>query len=109
MTPTLTPTPTPTRCAAFGKNLGEDATTLFFSPAQLEGLPPSFVAERTGDDGKVKLTLKYPDLIPVMGQCEVEATRRTLTEAREAAYGNNLELVSTGVGLRKRIAALLRP
>ena len=25
-------------CAAFGKNLGEDATSLFFSPAQLEGL-----------------------------------------------------------------------
>ena len=71
-------------CAAFGKNLGDDATTLFFKPAQLEGLPSSFIAERTGDDGLVKLTLKYPDLIPVMGQCEVEATRRTLTEAREA-------------------------
>ena len=65
------------------------------------------MAERTGDDGLVKLTLKYPDLIPVMGQCEVEATRRTLTEAREAAYGNNLELVATGIGLRKQTAALL--
>jgi Zn-dependent oligopeptidase len=43
----------------------------------------------------------------VLGQCEVEATRRALSEARESAYGDNLELVAQGIGLRKEIATLL--
>ena len=83
-------------CSKYGSNLGADATKLSFSPSELEGLPESFLKERMGDDGKCQLTLKYPDLIPVLGQCEVGATREALTQARECAYENNLELMEVG-------------
>ena len=53
------------------------------TPAELDGLPEAFIKERTGDDGKVTLTLKYPDIIPVFGQCAVEGTRKALMQARE--------------------------
>ena len=76
-------------------------------PPQLEGLPASFVKERSGEDGMVRLTLKYPDLLPVLANCEVEATRKSTNAARETAYGDNLELMAEGVTLRKQIAALL--
>lgn len=94
-------------CSKFGSNLASDATKLHFAPAELEGLPSEFIAERTSADGNVCLTLKYPDLIPVMGNCEVEATRKALQNARDSAYANNLELVAEGVGYRKATAALL--
>ena len=63
-------------CAAYGSNLGNDKTTVVVEPSELEGLPAAFITERTGEDGKVTLTLKYPDIIPVFGQCAVEATRK---------------------------------
>ena len=34
----------------------------------------------------VVLTLKYPDIIPVFGNCSVEETRKKLAIAREQAY-----------------------
>ena len=94
-------------CSSYGSNLANDKTKLSFPPEALEGLPAAFLKERTGEDGKVTLTLKYPDLIPVMGQCEMQATRKALLEARESAYGNNLELMAEGVALRKKTATLL--
>ena len=94
-------------CAKYGSNLGSDATKLFFTVGELEGLPDGFVTERKGADGKVAVTLKYPDLIPIMGNCEVQETRRRVLEARESAYADNLELMAEGVRLRKQTAALL--
>jgi Zn-dependent oligopeptidase len=41
-------------------------------------------------------------------KCDVAETRRAVTDAREGpAYKNNLELVTRGIQIRKRIAALL--
>ena len=54
------------------------------------------------------MTLKYPDLIPVLQQCSVAATRRRVSRARECeAYGSNLDYVAEGVSIRKQIADLL--
>ena len=58
------------------------------APSELEGLPDAFIKERTGDDGKVTLTLKYPDIVPVFGQCAVEATRKALMQVRAWGSGD---------------------
>lgn len=100
-------------CSAFKKNLAEDTTALFFAAEELDGVDPKWVAERTQPEGgsqagQVKVTLKYPDLLPVLSTCAVSATRERLSRAREVeAYANNLELVAQGVTLRRRIAVLL--
>jgi len=95
-------------CAKFKTNLAEDKTRLTFEPSQLNGCEPDFVKERTdAETGKVVLTLKYPDILPVMQNCAVASTRRAVTVARDCAYGDNLDLVAQGVQLRKKTAALL--
>eukprot|EP01006_Ploeotia_vitrea_P050035 TRINITY_DN67403_c3_g7_i1.p1 TRINITY_DN67403_c3_g7~~TRINITY_DN67403_c3_g7_i1.p1 ORF type:complete len:662 (-),score=90.79 TRINITY_DN67403_c3_g7_i1:174-2159(-) len=95
-------------CAEFSANIGKDTTALFFEKKELEGLPEEFIKERTQEDGKVKITLKYPDIVPISGNCEVPETRKKVVLARERdAYGNNLELVAKAVKIRKQMAQLL--
>ena len=95
-------------CARYKKNLAEDDTKLFFAAEELAGLDEGWLKARTQADGNVLVTLKYPDLIPVLQSCAVAATRRRVSAAREVeAYGDNLDLVAEGIQLRKRIAGLL--
>mmetsp|Transcript_5301 Transcript_5301/g.12710 ORF Transcript_5301/g.12710 Transcript_5301/m.12710 type:complete len:523 (+) Transcript_5301:1-1569(+) len=95
-------------CAKYKANVAGDATELWFESPEMAGMPASFLKHRVdGSSGKVKVTLSYPDIIPVMGSCEVESTRKAVVEARERAYGENLELMAEGVALRKRMAELL--
>lgn len=95
-------------CSKYGSNLGADKTRLSFPVAEMEGLPEDFITERTdAESGEVVLSLKYPDIIPVMGHCAVAATRAKVSNTREMAYGNNLDLVAEGIGHRKAIAVLL--
>eukprot|EP00928_Gymnodinium_smaydae_P054421 TRINITY_DN38196_c0_g1_i1.p1 TRINITY_DN38196_c0_g1~~TRINITY_DN38196_c0_g1_i1.p1 ORF type:complete len:694 (-),score=100.88 TRINITY_DN38196_c0_g1_i1:560-2641(-) len=94
-------------CARFLSNLSSDKTTTTFRVEQLTGLPETFIRDRLNADGEVTLTLKSPDLLPTMSQCEVGATREAMMKARESAYANNLELVAEAIILRKKIANLL--
>lgn len=95
-------------CDKYKRNLGEDKTRLSFAPEELEGCEADFIQERLDKDtGKVVITLKYPDILPVMDNCACAATRREVTLARDRAYGNNLDLVAEGINYRKKIAQLL--
>ena len=94
-------------CGLFKKNLAEDKTELLFDKSELEGCADAWIAERTRGD-KVVVTLKYPDLIPVLQNCSVASTRRAVSRARECtAFGDNLQYVAEGVAIRKQIADLL--
>ena len=67
-----------------------------------------FISQRTTSPGVVTISLKYPDLIPVMSRCEVASTRKRLSKAREgAAYEGNLELMCRAIAVRQRIAQIL--
>ncbi|CAK0821989.1 unnamed protein product, partial [Prorocentrum cordatum] len=77
-------------------------------PEDLDGCDPEFIQDKIDkESGKVVLTLKYPDVLPVLQNCACAATRREITIARDTAYGNNLDLVAQGIQLRKRSAAIL--
>lgn len=92
----------------YSTNLAEDKTELRFKPADLAGCPPEWIVSRTDPAGDVVVTLKYPDIIPVLQLCEVSETRRRLSAAKECdAFKDNLELVAEGIALRKKIAVLL--
>lgn len=95
-------------CAKFKTNLGEDATKLNFTAEEMMGCDPKFIEDRTDKDtGKVVVTLKMPDVLPVLQNCAVADTRRQVVVAKDCAYGNNLDLVAEGIQLRLRTAKLL--
>jgi Zn-dependent oligopeptidase len=100
-----------TLCSQYGANIGADKTEVYFNESELPGLPEGYCTERKvegREDGKnIRVTMKYPDIIPIMSRCSNAATRRAVTQARESAYGNNLDLVATGVEHRVKIASLL--
>jgi len=95
-------------CSKFKRNLGEDASRLSFAAEELEGCEPDFIQQRLdAASGKVVLSLKYPDVLPVLQSCSVGATRRTVALARDRCFPENLELVAKGIQLRFESAKLL--
>lgn len=63
----------------YNKNLNEENTSFLYIKEQLKGLPESyFTEERKASDDEYKVTLKYPDYIPVMKYVEDESVRKEL-------------------------------
>jgi len=79
-------------------------------PDRLPGLPPDYLAAHPpGPDGRIRITTRYPDVIPVMANCEdAEVRRRLLTEILNVAYPENLEVLDRLLGERHELARLLR-
>lgn len=55
----------------FQQNLNEDVTKVPFSKEELEGLPEDFFEGLAKQDDKFLVSLKYPELFPVLNNCSV--------------------------------------
>lgn len=66
----------------FQKNLNEEAGGIWFTLKELEGVPEDVIStleKGTGNnEGKVRLTFKYPDLFPTLKFAVDEETRKTV-------------------------------
>ena len=94
----------------FDRNIRQDSRTIQVDgPAALAGLPDDFVkAHPAGPDGKVTLSIEYPDLIPVMRYAKVEDTRKRLMhEAQNRAYPANMAVLDSMIAQRGRLAQTL--
>jgi thimet oligopeptidase len=86
---------------AFSQNLNEDTTKLHFSKEELAGLPEDFFEGLSKtNDGKYIVSLKYPELFPILEQCTVESTRRAME------FANSSKCVAKNVPLMQEMLTL---
>jgi thimet oligopeptidase len=93
----------------FAKNIRDDASEVALDPAQLEGMPPDYIAAHPVDPrGKVHITTNYPDLIPFLTYAKNEAGRRDLAVVNGLrAVPQNIRLLEAMLEKRAELATLL--
>ncbi|KAL4915718.1 peptidase family M3-domain-containing protein [Aspergillus aurantiobrunneus] len=95
----------------FQKNLNEEAEGIWFTPAELEGVPEDVISGlKKGEgeqEGKLWLTFKYPDLFPAMKYAKNSETRKQLMIQNENKCDQNIPLFREAIILRDEAARLL--
>jgi len=94
----------------FSRNIRDDVRTVYAnSAAELEGLPQDFIDRHTPEaDGRIKLTINYPDAIPVFTYAKSEALRKRLyMEYFNRAFPKNVDVLNNLLAKRYELARLL--
>ncbi|CAO3681225.1 unnamed protein product [Umbelopsis vinacea] len=95
----------------FSKNQNEESSTVAFTKDELENMDDDFLSglKKEEIDGveKYVLTMRYPDVLPVLKMCKNENTRRTHYIAYESRNKENIAILEEAIKLRRRAAKLL--
>ncbi|MBP6856455.1 MAG: Zn-dependent oligopeptidase [Candidatus Pacebacteria bacterium] len=92
----------------FDKRLNDWDAHLWMSLEDLEGLSEHYIDSLEKKNGKYKVTLQYPHLIPFMSQAKNAKKRKELGDlAAEKGGKENLILMEKNIALRKELASLL--
>ena len=93
----------------FGRNIREDKGSVTCMPAELDGLPQDFIdRHKPGTDGKITLTLEYPDYGPVSNYAKSEELRRRIYMAyQNRAYPRNIDVLDRMRQKRHELALAL--
>ncbi len=94
----------------FEKNIRNDSRTITLeSAADLDGLPEDYVkAHPPGPDGKITISIEYPDFFPVMSYAKKSDVReRLLHEFLNRAYPGNMPVLDRLIAKRYELARIL--
>ena len=95
----------------FQKNLNEETGGLWFTLGELEGVPKdllaSFAQGEGENEGKLRMSFKYPDLYPVLKYCSNAETRKKVFIENENKCNENVPLFRDAISLRDEAARLL--
>ena len=97
----------------FQKNLNEEQGGLWLTPAELAGVPEDVTSgllkgeAGTDQEGKLRLSFKYPDLFPTQKYCTNASTRQKVFIANENKCNDNVALFKEAIVLRDEAARLL--
>ncbi|ONH64899.1 Saccharolysin [Cyberlindnera fabianii] len=91
----------------FSKNLGENKEHILFTKEELEGVPEDVVGQFEQVDGKLKMTFKYPDVLPTMKYAKNPETRKRAFLGDQNKNADNEALLVKAVQLRRELAKLL--
>lgn len=95
----------------FSKNLNEENGAMYFTPQELDGVPQDlldgFEKGEFENEGKLRVTFKYPDFFPIMKYAKNAETRRRIFIANENKMNMNVPLFRDTILLRDEKARLL--
>jgi len=94
----------------FDKNIRNDSRTIQLdSAADLDGLPEDYVKSHpAGADGKISISIEYPDFFPVMSYAKsADVRKRLLKEFMNRAYPANMAVLDKMIAKRYELAQLL--
>jgi thimet oligopeptidase len=94
----------------FDKNIRNDSRTITLdSAADLDGLPEDYLKSHpAGPDGKITISIEYPDFFPVMSYAKSSDVRkRLLKEFMNRAYPANMPVLDKMIAKRYELAKLL--
>lgn len=94
----------------FSRNIREDVRTVTVEDAsEFEGLPADYIALHKPDaNGKITLTIEYPDSLPIFSYAKNEALRKRMYIAyNNRAYPKNIEVLDRMIAKRYELANLL--
>lgn len=93
----------------FGRNIRDDARTVYARPDELAGLPADWLAAHPPQaDGTIAVTTNTPDYVPVMTYATSVKLREALWKAyRTRAYPANIEVLKDLLARRYELATLL--
>jgi thimet oligopeptidase len=94
----------------FARNIRDDKRTVIANDvSELEGLPADYIARhKPGADGKITLTIDYPDSLPVFSYAKNEALRKRMFMAyNNRAHPTNMAVLDRMIAKRHELANLL--
>ncbi|KAL1969834.1 hypothetical protein VTN77DRAFT_7343 [Rasamsonia byssochlamydoides] len=95
----------------FQKNLNEENGGVWFTREELDGVPEDVLSglqKGEGEnEGKLRVTFKYPDLFPTLKYAKNAETRKRLAIANENKCNQNVPLFREAMILRDEAARLL--
>jgi len=94
----------------FELNVDNYSREFIFTTQELgDGLSQSFLDSHKTEDGKIKITLQYPDYNPVMEYCKNRDIRKQLNyEYKRRAYDTNVEIAEKVFKLKQEQAKLFK-
>lgn len=94
-------------CSQFNMNLGNENYSELVDKEKLKGLPDKYISERIQSDGKVKVTLKYPDYIPIIEYAiNRELRKHFLILFKSRCIKENTPLIEQVLKLRSELAEI---
>lgn len=94
----------------FARNIRDDKRTVIAnSVAELDGLPADYIARhKPGPDGKITLTIDYPDSLPIFSYAKNEDLRKRMYIAyNNRAYPQNIAVLDRMIAKRHELANLV--
>lgn len=93
----------------FNKNLGEQTEFILFTAEELEGVPADVINQfEKVEDNKLKVTFKYPDILPVLKYANSEKTRKLAYIANQNKLPQNESLLIETIKLRTNLAQIMK-
>lgn len=89
----------------FSFNLTNENTTHEFTLEQLDGMQEDWLKSRLQESGTYKISLKYPDYLPLMEYCKNRETRKVMSQSFNSRCGvENAPLCEKTYQLRHELA-----